>query len=115
MKLNTFEKVGFGLLFISLLLSFATDITGLLQHEDLSLPLWLNSIILGVDVLTLLSLFFILRQKKWAVFLYPFTILTHYILYNFYLSTTLYLDINQLFHFVTIGLLILIPRWKDLN
>ncbi len=91
-------------------LSINTD----LQHyvSDDNVPMWFFYGLFFVDVLMVLSLLLIYFYKKIGVSLLPITVGIHYIMHNYYLSTTLYSDLNLLFVFVGIGLFVIIPRWK---
>lgn len=100
------------LLLIFSLLSIGIDFTEFFNHKDINIPLWFFYIIFTVDACLLISLIAINFYKKRGVFLYPVALIVHYFLHEYYLSTMLYLDLFNLFCFVGLGLLTIIPKWK---
>lgn len=82
------------------------------QRVELNIPGDYFLLIFGVDFLMILGLVLIFFYRKIGVFLFPVAVLTHYLLHNYYLSTFLYTDVTNLFLYVSVGLLAIIPKWK---
>jgi hypothetical protein len=100
------------LTFILFLLMLNTDLAHYSQHENTRVPFWFVNLLIGLDIVIVLSLVFIYFYKKIGVFLFPISVFIHHLLYEFYLSTTLLAGLHLLFVFLTAGLLVIIPRWK---
>lgn len=100
------------LLTLFFLLSFGVDITEYAQHGEINIPSWFSYVILGIDFLMLFSIVSIFIYRKIGVFLYPLLIIMHLFLHEFYLSTLLYADLFNLFAFIGLGLLAIIPKWN---
>lgn len=100
-----------GILVIFTLMGLGIDVDEFSQHESINIPTWYFYLIFGVDVLALLGLFLIVLFRKTGVFLFPLAVVTHFILHQFYLSTFLYTDVTNLFLYVGLGLLMIIPKW----
>jgi hypothetical protein len=101
------------LMFILFLLTLNTDFAQYSQHTDTGIPMWFFKILFPVDFIILAALVLIFFYRKIGVFLFPGFVLIHHLLYEFYLSTTLLSGLHLLFVYVGIGLLVIIPRWKD--
>lgn len=101
-----------GFLLLLSMLSFGVDITEFLNHKDINIPVWFFYIIFFVDAVLLASLILIFFYKKIGVYIYPVALIIHYFSHEFYLSTMLYSDLFNLFCFVGLGLLMIIPKWK---
>ena len=82
-----------------------------LQRKLLNIPSWYFYVIFLVDALAFLSLIAIAFFRKIAVYTFPLLIVLHFFLHQFYLSTFLYTDVTNLFLFVGVGLLMIIPKW----
>ena len=94
------------------LLSIGVDITEYNQHKEINIPIDFSYIILGIDFLIILSIVSIYFYKTIGVFAFPFLVFVHFYLHQYYLSTLLYADIFNLFAFVGLGLLAIIPKWN---
>ncbi|WP_300672856.1 hypothetical protein [Soonwooa sp.] len=94
-------------------LSVNTDLAEYTQHTDINIPTWYFYIVFAVDALAVLSLILIAMYKKIGVYAFPFFLIVHFLIHNYFLSTFLYSDVSVLFFFVGLGLLVVIPRWKD--
>ena len=94
------------------LLSIGVDITEYNQHKEINIPIDFSYIILGIDFLIILSIVSIYFYKKIGVFAFPLLVFVHFYLHQYYLSTLLYADIFNLFAFVGLGLLAIIPKWN---
>lgn len=101
-----------GLLAFFLFLSIGIDITEFDQHQDINIPVGFSYLMLGIDLAALACIVGIYAYRKLAVYLYPVLVLLHLILHEFYLSTFLYADLFNLFVFVGVGLLAIIPKWN---
>ena len=95
-----------------LLFSFGIDLTEYDQHVDINIPTWFSYLVITIDVLMLLSIFIIFFYRKIGVYAYPLLITSHLFLHEFYLSTLLYADLFNLFVFIGLGLLAIIPKWR---
>lgn len=104
--------VAIGFLLVLFLLSFGIDITEFANRNDVQIPVWFFYVIFSIDAVLIFSLIGILLYKKIGVYVYPAAIVVHYFLHEFYLSTMLYSDLFNLFCFVGLGLLTIIPKWK---
>lgn len=94
------------------LLSVGIDITEYLNRQDVNIPLWFFYVIFSVDILMVFSVASIYFYRKPGVIIYPIIVVTHYFLHEFYLSTMLYSDLFNLFCYIGLGLLTIIPKWK---
>ncbi|WP_374360566.1 hypothetical protein [Cloacibacterium sp.] len=104
----------FAVVFLLLLslLSIGVDATEFGNHKDVNIPLWFFYVIFSVDTLLIISLLGIYFYRKLGVILYPFAVVVHYYLHEYYLSTMLYSDLFNLFCYIGLGLLTIIPKWK---
>ncbi|MCO7355238.1 hypothetical protein JSO63_06160 [Riemerella anatipestifer] len=110
-KTNSFY-IAIGVLAIFTLMGLGIDIDEFSQHESINIPTWYFYLIFGVDLLALVGLFLIVLFRKIGVFLFPLAVIAHFILHQFYLSTFLYTDVTNLFLYVGLGLLMIIPKWQ---
>ena len=101
------------LLVLSLVLSFNTDLAQFTLHEKNGIPIEFFWIIFSVDALILFSLLLIYFYKKAGAIFFPVMVFLHFMLHNFYLSTSLLADLNVLFVYFAAGLLVIVPRWKN--
>ncbi|MBT0548452.1 hypothetical protein JSO53_07345 [Riemerella anatipestifer] len=104
--------IAIGILAIFTLMGLGIDIDEFSQHESINIPTWYFYLIFGVDLLALVGLFLIVLFRKIGVFLFPLAVIAHFILHQFYLSTFLYTDVTNLFLYVGLGLLMIIPKWQ---
>lgn len=93
-------------------LSIGVDIIEYKQHKDINIPIDFSYLILAIDALIVLSIIAIFFYRKIGVFLYPIVVFSHYFLQLYYLKTLLYADLFNLFAFIGLGLLAIIPKWK---
>ena len=93
-------------------LSMGVDVTEYNQHKDINIPIDFSYLILGIDFLIILSIIAIYFYRKIGVFAFPLLVFIHFYLHQYYLSTLLYADIFNLFAFVGLGLLAIIPKWN---
>lgn len=100
------------LMLLVLVLSINTDAAHFALREKTGVPVEFFWIIFTVDILIVLSFVLIFFYKKAGAVLFPFFVLIHFFLHNFYLSTILFSDLNLLFVYFAAGLLVIIPRWK---
>lgn len=94
------------------ILSVGIDDTEFLQHQEISIPAWFSYVLLSIDALAIVCVILIYMYRKIGVFLYPILIAIHLFMHEFYLSTLLYSDVFNLFIFIGVGLLAIIPKWK---
>lgn len=104
--------VALGALALFTLMGLGTDGDEFIQYQFLNIPKWYFYIIFLVDALSLLSLIGIAFFRKFSVYAFPCFVALHFYFHQFYLSTTLYADITNLFLFSGVGLLMIIPKWK---
>lgn len=94
------------------LMGFGIDLDEFSQHQEINIPLGYFYFIFLVDLLMVVSLIFIFLYKKFAVYLFPIAVVTHFLAHNFFLSTFLYTDVTNMFFFTGLGLLAIIPKWQ---
>ena len=82
------------------------------QHQEINIPLGYFYFIFLVDLLMILSLILIFFYKKIGVYIFPAALITHFLAHNFFLSTFLYTDVTNMFLYVGVGLLAIIPKWQ---
>ena len=111
-KRSTFFYIALILLLGAFFLSVNTDLAQFSEHKDTGVPQDFFWIIFSVDFLVVFSVVLIYFYKKAGAILFPVFVMTHFLLYNFYLSTRLLADLNVLFVYFAAGLLVIIPRWK---
>lgn len=100
------------LIFIFFVLIVNTDMAQYSQHKVTGIPRWFSTLIFSVDALIVIGLLLQFLFKKVGVFIFLVFAVLHQLLYEFYLSTTLYAGLFLLFVEITAGLLVIIPRWK---
>ncbi|MDY3548461.1 hypothetical protein PG291_07595 [Riemerella anatipestifer] len=110
-KTNSFY-IAIGILAVFTLMGLGIDIDEFSQHESINIPTWYFYLIFSVDVLALLGLLLITLFRKIGIFMFPLAVVVHFILHQFYLSTFLYTDVTNLFLYVGLGLLMIIPKWS---
>lgn len=107
-----FFYIALGLMFFVFLLSLNTDLAHFSERKDTGVPDGFFWMIFTVDACIVLSLVLIYLYRKPGAVLFPCFVLAHFFLHNFYLSTTLFSDLNLLFVYFAAGLLVIIPRWS---
>lgn len=100
------------LMLIPFILSVNTDLAHFSQHTDTGVPKEFLWIIFTVDFLVLLCMVLIYFYRKVGAILLPVAVMMHFLLHDFYLSTTLYADLFLLFVYCGAGLAVIIPKWK---
>jgi hypothetical protein len=104
--------VALGALALFTLMGLGIDGDEFLQRKLLNIPNWYFYVIFFVDVLSLLSILGIAFFRKFAIFSFPLFVLLHFYMHQFYLETFLYTDVMNLFLYIGVGLLMIIPKWK---
>lgn len=104
--------VTLAILLIITLNGFGIDLDEFNNHKDLEIPSWYFYLVFFVDFLMVVGLVLIFFYRKAGVYLFPAALIIHFFLHSFYLSTFLYTDVTNLFFFVTMGLLFIIPKWQ---
>ena len=94
------------------LMSAGVDLDQFIQHKQINIPTGYFYFIFLVDLIMIGSVVLIYFYKKFAVYLFPVAVLTHFLVHNFYLSTFLYADVTVMFLYVGVGLLAIIPKWQ---
>ncbi|WP_018676338.1 hypothetical protein [Riemerella columbina] len=111
-KKTTSFYVAMAVLALFTLMGLGVDIDEFIQHGSIQIPTWYFYLIFAVDALALLGLLLIVLFRKIGVYLFPFAIVLHFIFHQYYLSTFLYTDVTNLFLFVGLGLVMIIPKWQ---
>ncbi len=104
--------IALAIIALSFLMSMNTDLQFFAQSEEVHIPTGFIWIIFVLDFLILLMLLLIVFFRKVGVIVFPFLVLIHFLLYNFYLSSFLYFDLSTLFCYFMAGLFVVIPRWS---
>ncbi len=94
------------------LMGIGIDVDEFAQHQEMNIPIWYFYLIFSVDLVMIISPFIIYFYRKIGAFLFPFAVVLHFLLHNYYLSTFLYTDVTNLFLYITVGLLAILPKWK---
>lgn len=111
-KKTTSFYVAMAVLALFTLMGIGVDVDEFIQHESIQIPTWYFYLIFAVDALALLGLLLIVLFRKIGVYLFPLAIVLHFIFHQYYLSTFLYTDVTNLFLFVGLGLVMIIPKWQ---
>lgn len=111
-KKTTGFYLALGALALFTLMGLGIDGDEFLQKNTLLIPQWYFYIIFLVDALSLISILGIAFFRKLAIFSFPFFILMHFYLHQYFLDTFLYTDVTNLFLYTGVGLLMIIPKWK---
>ena len=82
------------------------------QHQEINIPSAYFYFIFLVDLIMILSVVFIFYYKKIAAFTFPLAVLTHFLAHSFFLTTFLYTDVTNMFLYVGVGMLAIIPKWQ---
>ena len=104
--------VALGSLALFTLMGLGIDGDEFLQRDLLNIPIWYFFMIFLVDAFSLLSILGIAYFKKFAVYAFPVFVLLHFYMHQFYLDTFLYTDVTNLFLYIGVGLLMIIPKWR---
>ncbi len=81
-------------------------------QQDSNIPDWYFYLIFFVDFLMIAGLVLIYLYRKIGAFVFPAALVAHFLFHNYYLSTFLYTDVTNMFLYVGIGLLAIIPKWQ---
>lgn len=100
------------IMLLFLLFSLGIDLTEYDLHQEVNIPFWFSYLVLGIDFFMFISIIALFFYKKIGVYAYPALGLIHFFLHEFYLSTLLYADLFNLFVFVGLGLMAIIPKWR---
>ncbi len=113
---NPKKDLGFLLSLAALLLftlmGIGIDYDEFLQKDEINIPNFYFLLIFFVDFLMIVGLALIYFYRKIGVFLFPIAVVLHFMTHNYYLSTFLYTDVTNLFLYISIGLLAIIPKWQ---
>lgn len=101
-----------GALLLFTLMGFGIDFDEFSQHQEINIPSAYFYFIFLVDALMVLAVIFIFFYRKFAVYLFPAVLITHFLAHNYFLSTFLYTDVTNMFLFCTLGLFVIIPKWQ---
>lgn len=94
------------------LMGAGIDLDEFTQHKDINIPTGYFYFIFIVDVIMIISVFFIFMYKKWGAYIFPAMVITHFLSHNFFLSTFLYTDVTNMFLYTTLGMLAILPKWQ---
>ena len=94
------------------LMGLGIDVDEFSQHQEINIPIGYFYFIFLVDLVMMVSLVFIFFYKKIAAYIFPAALVTHFLAHNFFLSTFLYTDVTNMFLYVGVGLLAIIPKWQ---
>ncbi len=110
------KGLGFSLalaaLFLFTFMGIGIDADEFIQHPDLNIPTAYFYFIFFIDAVMVASLLFIFFYRKFAVYLFPAALIIHFLAHNYYLSTFLYTDVSNMFLYCTLGLFVIIPKWR---
>lgn len=104
-----------GALLLFSIMGMGIDLDEFSQRRDVGIPDNFFYTMLLADGLMIAGLILIFFYRKIGVYIFPVGVLLHFFLHNYYLSTFLYTDVTNLFLFTSVGLLVLIPKWKFLR
>lgn len=104
-----------GVLLLFSIMGMGIDLDEFSQRRDVGIPDNFFYIMLLADGLMIAGLILIFFYRKIGVYIFPTGVMLHFFLHNYYLSTFLYTDVTNLFLFTSVGLLVLIPKWKFLR
>lgn len=99
------------LLFFTLM-GIGIDSDEFTQHTDVNIPVSYFYLIFLVDVMMIVGLVLIFFYRKLGVFLFPIAVLAHFLCHNYFLSTFLYTDVTNMFLYIGVGLLAIIPKYQ---
>lgn len=110
------KDLGFILALAALLLfslmGVGIDFDEFSQHQEINIPTGYFYFIFLVDLVMILSVIFIFQYRKFAAYLFPAAVVTHFLAHNFFLSTFLYTDVTNMFLYISLGLFVIIPKWQ---
>jgi len=101
-----------GALLLFTVMGIGIDFDEFSQHQQINIPTAYFYFIFLVDLLMILGVIFIYFYRKFAVFLFPAALITHFLAHNYFLSTFLYTDVTNMFLYCTLGLFVIIPKWQ---
>ena len=82
------------------------------QHQEINIPLGYFYFIFLVDLVMILSVVLMFFYRKIGVYLFPAALIIHFLAHSYLLTTFLYTDVTNMFLFVGVGLLAIIPKWQ---
>ena len=94
------------------LMGVGIDVDEFSQHQEINIPSAYFYFIFLVDLIMIMSVIFIFFYKKIAAYTFPLAVLTHFLTHSFFLTTFLYTDVTNMFLYVGVGLLAIIPKWQ---
>ncbi len=94
------------------LMGVGIDVDEFSQHQEINIPSSYFYFIFLVDLIMIMSVIFIFFYKKIAAYTFPLAVLTHFLTHSFFLTTFLYTDVTNMFLYVGVGLLAIIPKWQ---
>ena len=94
------------------LMGVGIDVDEFSQHQEINIPSAYFYFIFLVDLMMILSVVFIYFYKKIAAYTFPLAVLTHFLAHSFFLTTFLYTDVTNMFLYVGVGMLAIIPKWQ---
>ena len=94
------------------LMGVGIDVDEFSQHQEINIPTGYFYFIFLVDLVMVASVIFIFFYRKFAAYTFPAAVVTHFLAHNFFLSTFLYTDVTNMFLYIGLGLLAIIPKWQ---
>lgn len=94
------------------LMGVGIDVDEFSQHQEINIPSAYFYLIFLVDLIMIISLIFIFFYKKIGAYVFPLAVLIHFLAHSFFLTTFLYTDVTNMFLYVGVGLLAIIPKWQ---
>lgn len=110
-KRDSLFLISLAVLLIFSLMGIGIDFDEFQESIDLNIPQWYFYLIFSVDLLIVGALVLIYFYRRIGVYLFPIMVTLHFLLHNYYLSTFLYTDVTNMFLYVGLGLLAIIPKW----
>ncbi|NAW50225.1 hypothetical protein GNY06_02080 [Elizabethkingia argentiflava] len=101
-----------GLLLLLILNNLNVDYAVVLLKDEMQIPQWYLILLFGLNIAAMGALVGIYGFRKLGVYLFPITIMFHFIIHLNFLMTFLYTDVFMMFFFIGIGLLVFIPKWE---
>lgn len=94
------------------LMGVGIDVDEYSQHQEINIPSAYFYLIFLIDLIMIISLIFIFFYKKIGAYVFPLAVLIHFLAHSFFLTTFLYTDVTNMFLYVGVGLLAIIPKWQ---
>jgi hypothetical protein len=94
------------------LMGVGIDVDEFSQHQEINIPSAYFYLIFLIDLIMIISLIFIFFYKKIGAYVFPLAVLIHFLAHSFFLTTFLYTDVTNMFLYVGVGLLAIIPKWQ---